>query len=185
MRQELLRELLMVLMSKGIDISDIKDNFIIVMDKYEITLRETQIALVQEDRNEMLLKKFLIAKKTKGCTSRTIQFYNNSIRFALNRINKTVDDITAEDINLYTAQRLVRDKVSKTSVGNEQRCISSFFGWLYKEEYIRHNPMSKVEKMKKVKIKKVALTEMEIERIRDACETKRDKAIVELLLSSR
>jgi site-specific recombinase XerD len=187
MRQELLRELLMILISNGMDDTDIniiKDNFIIAMDRYEITPRETQIALLQEDRNEMLIKKFLAAKKTRGCTNRTIKYYNGQIRFILNTINKTVDDITADDINLYTAQRLVRDKVTKTSVGNEQRVISSFFGWLFREEYIKHDPMTKVDRMKNVKSKKKALTEMEVERIRDACKNNKDKAVIELLLST-
>jgi site-specific recombinase XerD len=132
----------------------------------------------------VLIKKFLAAKKTSGCTNRTIKYYNGQIKFILNTINKTVDDITADDITLYTAQRLVKDKVSKTSAGNEQRVISSFLGWLFKEEYIKHNPMAKVDRMKNVKTKKKALTEMEVERIRDACENNKDKAVIELLLST-
>lgn len=50
----------------------------------------------------------------------------------LERMEKTVDDITADDIRYYMAVRLRRDKVSKTTIGNEIRNLGSFldgFTW--------------------------------------------------------
>ena len=150
----------------------------------EIIKRCTEIAPVQVDRNEMLLKRFLVAKQVKGCTKRTLQFYAVSIKSMLERMEKTVDDITADDIRYYMAVRLRRDKVSKTTIGNEIRNLGSFFGWLYMEEEIRKNPMLKIDRIKQRKTKKEALTELEIEKLRAAADGEREKMLIELLLST-
>lgn len=163
---------------------DLRNRLYIMLDKYEITQRETGIALLQEDRNEYLLKKFIIGKTVKGCTKRTLQFYRYTINFVLNYIKKTVDDITSEDIRLYMAKRLYQDKVTKTSVGNEIRAMSSFFSYIFNEELIDKNPMQRIEKIKKEKTKKEAFTELELEKMRAELKTNREKAIFEVLLST-
>ena len=163
---------------------DLRNRLYIMLDKYEITQRETGIALLQEDRNEYLLKKFIIGKTVKGCTKRTLQFYRYTINFVLNYIKKKVDDITSEEIRLYMAKRLYQDKVTKTSVGNEIRAMSSFFSYIFNEELIDKNPMQRIEKIKKEKTKKEAFTELELEKMRAELKTNREKAIFEVLLST-
>ena len=165
-------------------LEDLKAHLYIQLNDYEITSRCTEIVELKEDRNEYLLKNFLIAKSVKGCTKRTIQYYGRNIPFILRKIGKTVDDITPEDLRLYMALRLRRDHVSKTTVGNEMRNMSSFFDWLYKEELIKKNPMYRVEKIKAEKTKKEALTEMEIEKLREAALGIRERMLVELFLST-
>lgn len=161
-----------------------KSRLYMLLNDYEITSRTTEIALLREDRNDELLKRFVVAKTVKGLTKRTIRYYTMSIRFFLNRVGKTIDDITADDIRMYMAVRLERDKVSKVTLGNELRCVSSMFTWLQEQEILLRNPMGKVEKLKKEKTKKTALTEMEVELIRGACKGRRETFIIELLLST-
>ena len=161
-----------------------KSRLYMLLNDYEITSRTTEIALLREDRNEKLLKRFIIAKTVKGLTKRTIQYYTQSIRFFLERVGKTIDDITADDIRMYMAVRLERDRVSKVTLGNELRCVSSMFTWLQEQEILLRNPMGKVEKLKKEKTKKTALTEYEVELIRGACKGRRETFIIELLLST-
>lgn len=183
-REEVVNALAMWAAKHGVDVAEAKIDFYMILNNVEITNRCTEIAELCEDRNEMLFRKFIIAKQVKGCTPRTIQFYSLELKRILQDIGKTVDDITADDIRFYIAVRLKRDKVSKTTVGNETRVLASFFSWLYAEEIIRRNPMSKVDRIKKEKTKKEALTEMEIEKLRIAAQGEREKAIIELLLST-
>lgn len=163
---------------------DVRNRLYIMLDKYEISKRETAVALLHEDRNEYLLKSFIVAKTVKGCTQRTLHHYKQTVVFFVNYIGKTIDDITTEDIRLYIAKRLYQDKVSKTTAGNEIRNLKSFFGYLYTEELIPKNPMLRIETIKKDKTKKEAFTEMELERMRSYIETKRERAIFEILLST-
>lgn len=58
-----------------------KSRLYMLLNDYEITSRTTEIALLREDRNEELLKRFVVAKTVKGLTKRTIRYYTMSIRF--------------------------------------------------------------------------------------------------------
>lgn len=183
-RESLINDICQYLLDFVPDIADVKSELYILLNNYEITNRCTDLAELHEDRNEYLLKNFLVAKSVKGCSSRTLCFYRTSISKILTSIGKTVDDITSDDIRYYMAVRQRRDKVSKVTIGNEIRALSSFFNWSYAEEIIRKNPMAKIERIKKDKTKKEALTEMEIEYLRLAAQTEQQKAILEILLST-
>lgn len=183
-REDVINSLCLWASEHGINVQEAKFDLYMLLNNVEITSRCTEIAEVRGDRNEMLLKKFLLAKQVKGCTQRTLEFYRCSIIAVLRQIGKTVDDITADDIRIYMAIRLRRDRVTKTTVANEIRSVSSFFTWLYVEEIIKRNPMAKVDRIKQEKTKKEALTEMEIEKLRASVITEREKAIIELLLST-
>lgn len=184
-REELINNLCLYMQSKTNEtMLDIKNGLYMLLEPYEILPRTTEVAILKEDRNEYLLKNFLIAKKVKGCTERTLRYYAESVKKILEIIGKTVDDITTEDIRYYIAIRLQRDKVTKTTIGNEIRNLGSFFNWLYAEEIIKKNPMAKIDRIKQEKTKKEALTEMEIEMLRAAADGEREKLVIELLLST-
>ena len=165
-------------------IAEIKSAMYLLLNDFEITSRSTELAEVQTDRNEYLMKKFLIAKKVKGCTERTLTYYGKELNSIMREIGKTVDDITTDNIRYYMAIRQRRDKVSKVTIQNEIRVLSSFFGWLYAEEIIKTNPMFRIDKIKTEKTKKEALTEMEVEKIRMIARDEREKMIIEVLLST-
>lgn len=183
-REDVINKLAIWALNHGIDAKEAKYDFYMLLNDVELTSRCTAVAEVQEDRNDYLLKKFLVAKQVKGCTPRTLVYYRKTIKMILERIGKTVDDITADDIRYYMALRLRKDKVTKTTVGNEIRNFGSFFGWLYIEEIIRRNPMAKIDRIKIEKTKKKAFTELEIEKLRLVAEGEREQMIIEVLLST-
>lgn len=167
-----------------INMQELKNILYVTTGKYEITTRSTELALVDEDKNRIALERFITSKKVSGRTDKTLKAYYESCKKILLDMNKTYTDITSDDIRFYIAKRLTRDKVKKVTVSNEIRNFSSFLTWLYNEEYISKNPMLKVETIKQAKTKKVALTEMEIEQLRSAAKDEREKAVIEMLLST-
>ena len=181
-REELRQKLCMMLIGRGINDAEIEIDAI--LGEYEVQDRTTEIAIRSEDRNEYLFKKFLTAKIVKGCTDRTIDFYKKYLVFIFDRIHKTVDEVTTDDIRYYLAIRQKRDGITKTTANNELRVLSSFYQYLQSEEIILKNPVQKIEKIKERKKKKNAFTELEIEKIRDATKNYREKAIVDILLST-
>ncbi len=182
-REELYQELSLLLLEQGC-MAEIKDRLYILLSAYEITLRTTEIALLEEDRNEYLLKKFIVAKMVKGCTQRTVGYYQKELTGILQQIGKTVDDICADDIRLYLAKRMAVDKVTKVTADNELRCLRTFFQYLITEELVKKNPVARVDRIKAEKTHKEAFTEFEIEQLRDAAADEREAAILELLLST-
>ena len=184
MRQELTEKIMMCLMGRGINEPDIAQDITIILSDYDITARETAVAVRNQDINQHCLKKFLIAKTVKGCSDRTIEQYETQINRILNEIGKSVSEITSDDIRLYIALRERRDKCTKTTVDNERRYLSSFFKFLVNEEMIEKDPTARIGQIKMEKKKKPAFKELEVEKIRNACTNAFETAAVEMMLST-
>ena len=162
----------------------LKNIIMLKLDDYDIKKKEKALTKYDGGEYEYLVKKFLITKKVQGCTENTIRNYGKEIPKILKKINKSVKEITSDDILLYIANRDIKDKVSKATQDNELRYLRTFFAFLIEEEYITKNPCLKIKAIKCPKKKKKAFTQLEIERIRNACKNFKEKAIVETLLST-
>lgn len=184
MREELITRIINTLSKYNIPVQDLRLDLDIALADFEITSRCTELMVMDESANEAILRRFLAAKLASGRTERTLEYYRNTIRAFLGKVDKNYDQITSDDIRLYIALRIKQDGVSKVTANNERRNVSAFYQWLQKEEILLRNPMAKVEGIKLQKVKKKAFEEIEMERIRDACRTNRERAIIEVLSST-
>ena len=186
MRKQLTDELIIALMPyvQPAEADDAAMAITMVLNNYNISQEERSLALYQSDETEIVFRRFLAAKIAKGCSSRTVGYYKDTVSKALRIIGKPYDQITADDIRYYLAMRVQKDGITKTTANNERRNLSAFYQWLQKEEILLKNPMNKVEVMKETKKKKKAFTQMEVERIRDSCKSTKEAAIIEVLLST-
>lgn len=166
------------------DISDVRMRITMALSKYDIKKAVTDIVPYQGDANDEILKRFLIAKTAAGRSKRTLHYYKDTISKSLTMIGKPYTQVTANDVRIYLALRVGRDGVSKACANNERRNLSAFYSWLQKEEILLKNPMNKVEAIKEPKKKKKAFTNMELEKIRFACQNAYERALVETLIST-
>lgn len=155
----------------------------IAFQDYSITKKSTELTEYVPDSNDILIKKFLVVKKIKGCTDRTLYYYQKELPRILERIGKNALEVKVDDIRLWIALRL-RDGISATTIGNEKRVLSSFFTWLHGEDIIHKNPMVAIDTMKQRKTQKEAFKDDEVVAMRNQLTTSREKAIFELLLST-
>lgn len=169
---------------KDLSGNDLKLRISMVLADYDISKSERSLIKYEGDINELILMRFLSAKIAQGCSKRTVSYYKSSVTLSLEQIGKPYNEVTADDIRLYLAKRIYKDKVSKTTVNNERRNLSAFYSWLQREEILLKNPLAKVDAVKVTKTKKKAFEQMEIERIRDACKSRRETAMIEVLLST-
>lgn len=183
-RDNLKHQLFNILVDAGCMNEDIKSRIIIEMDKYEITERCTDIVPTPYEQNEKLLQKFSVAKAVAGSSKKTIFQYIYTVRKLIHRCNKALIDINSDDISLYLAYRKAYDGVTDTTIANERKNISAFFSWLERTDEIPSNPVRKIDRIKVPKIHKKAFNDIEVERIRCACKTLKEKAVVEMLLST-
>lgn len=149
-----------------------------------ISKAETALSTEFAISNEEYMRRFLALKTVKGCTERTVRYYRMTLQKFFLMICKPVPNIEANDIRAYLAVRERRDGVSKTTLDNELRNLRSFFHTMLAEEYIAKDPTLKIDKIKAPKKVKKPFTELELEKIRAACKTEKQRAIVELLYST-
>lgn len=151
-----------------------------------IRIQDTDVAVYEENLNDEALRMFFVAKNIQGCTQRTLKYYRDVIKAFLRFLNyKPVNQITANDIRYYLAVKKERDGNNDTNINNIRRVLSSFFGWLYEEEYIAKNPILKIKKIRVERRVKKPFKDVEIEKLRyEAASDVRLLAILEVLLST-
>ena len=69
----------------------------------------------------------------------------------MKKISKDVVQITTEDLRIYLDEYQTESKISKVTVDNIRRILSSFFSWLEDEDYVVKSPVRRIHKVKTCK----------------------------------
>lgn len=147
------------------------------------TLRQT-LGLRQPESSQDLLALFLTAKGVEGCSPQTIEYYEATLRHMDKSLAKPYTQIESDDLRRYLSDYETERGSSKVTIDNIRRIMSSFFSWLEDEDYIVKSPVRRIHRVKTAQITKETLSDEELETLRDACESKRDLAVVDLLAST-
>lgn len=161
----------------------IREAALIALEEFEVDRKSVNIVPYSSIDID-IYKMFLVAKKVEGCTERTLQYYGDELKKFREGIGKPIPEIKTDDIRLYIAKLAIERGVSAVTQNNVLRILRSFFGWCTAEEYVPRNPTLKMKKIKTPKRIKKAFSEMEIEKIRNAARDKRERAVIEVLLST-
>ena len=101
-----------------------------------------------EEDNVELLEKFISAKRLEGRSDGTLNYYQFTIEKMFEDIGKNIRAITTEDLRDYLSQYYTEKEVSKVTIDNIRRNLSSFFAWLEDENYIYKSPFRRIRKIK-------------------------------------
>ena len=153
------------------------------MADYDIKKRETGLIVYDGGQTAYCINRFIIAKRVAGCTDRTCKSYARTLEMVFRFIGKTPIETAHTDIQKYLASLIVRN-TSKSWQQTVHHTLSSFFAWMTREELIPKNIMFKVDPVKCQPPHKASFTDMDVEKIRAACKTRRETALVEVLLST-
>lgn len=137
-----------------------------------------------EQTDEMLVDSFIAAKRLEGCSERTLTFYKNTIEKMLVAVAKNIKAITTEDLRGYLSGYQNGNAVSKVTIDNIRRNLSSFFSWLEDENYILKSPVRRIHRVKAMTSVKETYTDEDLERLRDGCTELRDLAMIDILAST-
>lgn len=148
-----------------------------------ITLRRV-LGPKQTEPGQDLLALFLTAKEVEGCSPKTIAYYEATLRHMNTALAKPYTQVESDDLRRYLNDYEVKRGSSKVTIDNIRRIMSSFFSWLEDEDYIVKSPVRRIRRVKTAQVTKEVLSDEELEVLRDACESKRDLAIVDLLAST-
>ena len=152
-----------------------------ILKDYSITKESDE---QRSDLNRRI-KYYLGAKRIDGLSDKTLGNYRCNLEMFAARVNKSAAKVTTDDIRGYISYLDETRHLKDTSLQTHINTLRAFFGWLHTEEKIKKNPMSKIKSLKlDKKGARQALTVEELERLRDACQGYREKALVEFLVSS-
>lgn len=182
-KDEIINKIVNMLYS-DIDLDNFKEQLYLLFYNYEISDKCTDLVAQNQDIDTKAIQNFFVTKKVEGASDKTLTYYSYVIRKFLSKVSKSIVDITKDDIKYYIAYRSMNDNISKCTQDNELRVLKSFFAWLTAEDFIPKNPALNIKAIKQDQIIKTAFTEIELEKLRRSCKSKRDLALVDFLYST-
>lgn len=154
-----------------------------VASDYEITQKSTEL-IVYEGGFPRIAEIYLQSKLLEGISKETERLYRGRLRIFFENVQKLPEQITTNDIRRFLATYKMQTDITDRSLDKFRQIINVFFEWLKEEEYIEKNPCKNIKEIKYEVTPRKALTRMELEKLRRACKTKRELAIVDTLYST-
>lgn len=164
----------------------VQDTLTIELERVELIERTTEVSTLREDP-EMILKRFVATKRIEGKAESTLKRYLYELRQLLDFLNKPLADITTNDLRFYLSYRRQNKKLKQLSnrtLDGMRRIYSSFFGWLAAEKIIMHDPTKALQAIKYKKTVRKPFTQVELQKLREACDSLRDLALIDWLYAT-
>ena len=159
------------------------DKITLVLNDYELMERCTELITV-DPTNEKLLKRYCACLMVDGKSEKTIYQYRRTlIRLSDFFREKPYTEMGVYDIRYYFACEKERG-VSNVTLENTRANISAFYQWMTLEDLIPKNPMLLVNKISCPDEIKLPFSEVEIDSLKSACKTLKERALIEMLLST-
>lgn len=150
---------------------------------FDVSRKETALS-TYVDPIPMLVKTYIIVKKTEGRSDGTLQNYARVLKDFFLWVRKQPEEVNANDIRMYLYNYQQHHHISERTLDKYRETICWFFGWCHAEEYLSRNPARPVKAIKYESKERQALSQMDLEYLRMACKTKRDRAMIEVLYST-
>ncbi|MCM3413506.1 site-specific tyrosine recombinase/integron integrase [Metabacillus litoralis] len=161
-----------------IDVVKTKNKLSQVISPYHVQLVENDE--VHPDLHEKI-KLFLSSKKIEGLSKNTLASYKLELRIFSEQVKKRTNEISTADIRVFLGSF---EHLKMSSVSRKLSVLKSFFGWLTFEELLDRDPTAKLKPPKKEKRLPKALNIEELEMLREACKTNRQRALIEVLYAT-
>ncbi len=158
----------------------IENQLVSTLDEYEVIKKSTEVAAIGPDLDKEL-KEYLVTMKIEKLADTTIKLYKYQLTRFIYAVGKPINEISATDIKLYLYRCQEQSNIKDITVNNIKNCISTFFTWLYNNEYIDKNPCKNIRSIKCETNTRHSLSLDEMELLRLACRSNRESAMLEFL----
>lgn len=166
-------------------LNKLKESLIINFEGVEFIIKTDELKHQEElNENQNMIDSFISSKQVEGCSERTIKYYKEIIEKFVNNFDKSIKQISTNEIRNYLSNYKDNSSCGSTTIDNIRRVLSSFFSWLEDEDYIIKSPVRRIHKIKTAVVVKEVLTDENLEILRDECENIRDLSLIELLIST-
>jgi integrase/recombinase XerD len=165
----------------GINLSELRVLLDDTVDLYDIKLKE---GISSSSDLPEKIDTYLRCRALDGLSKSTISNYRYHLSRFATFVDKRVSTITVNDIRAFLSDLSETRHVKSTTLEGEKSILKAFFSWLEDEEYIKKSPARKIRPTKVEKRTRKSLSLEELELIRDACITDRERCMLELFYST-
>ena len=141
-----------------------------------------KITAADPDKDD-LLAAYISAMQIQGRSEKTIERYKYLIGRLMAAVSVPTREVTVYHIRRYLSDEKARGIADRTLESTRQ-VYSAYFNWLQREGLITQNPTANLGAIKCPKKVKTTYSDVDIEQLKFACESIRDRAIISFLLST-
>ena len=143
-----------------------------VLSGYDISIIQTD-----EPGHDYALEAYLDAMRVEGRSEKTLRRYRYVLGRLFGACGTNTRSITVYHIRKFFADEKARG-IAESTLRSFQEVFNAYFGWCLREGLIAKTPMANIGAIKCQKKVRKAFSEVEIEKLKMHCRSKRDKAIV-------
>lgn len=130
-----------------------------------------------------LLAAYISAMQIQGRSEKTLARYKYLICRLMDAVSVPTREVTVYHIRRYLADEKARG-ISDSTLEGTRQVYSAYFNWLQREGLLAQNPTANLGAIKCPKKQKATYSEVDIEQLKFACASVRDRAIISFLLST-
>ena len=164
------------------DIDKISGLLMMALADYHVDKETREIAIL-DDYNDKVLNTYSNCLRIEGKSDKTVIAYRRELRKLGDTLHKNYCDMGTYDLRYYLAMMKARN-VTNTTLENSRAYMSAFFKWLEIERFIEKNPMAPIKPIKTNPKKETPFLGSEIDSLRFACQNTKERALIEVALSS-
>ena len=185
MREHFVNEFMAVLSNKLTEdaLSIVYQSLTLFVSNYEISERNTEVVPYTGYLPECY-ETYFVTRKIEGMSMKSLELYNLVLKDFFFKLNKEISKISTNDIRVYLYKNQQERNLSNSTLDTKRTIIHAFFEWAANEGYIGSNPCRNIKPIKYERPKRKPLTGIELEKVRNACDNMKDKALLELFYST-
>lgn len=164
-------------------LSTIREELFVFTNDYEINKRCTDVVPYTGYLPDCY-KVYVVTMKIEGMSDESLKSYHLILNDFFKCMNKDISLVTTNDIRVYLYNVQKTRNISNRTLDNRRSIIHAFLEWACNEDYIPRNPCRSIKPIKYEQKERGSLTSMELEQVRDACSTLREKAMIEFFYST-
>ena len=153
-----------------------------VLADYSVDRAVTEL-VPYDDTNDRILKRYIACLYIDGKSEGTIKQYRRTARKLAMASGKRFTDMGAYDIRAYLAGEKARG-ISNATLETTRANLSAFFQWMTVEDMIGKNPCMAIKPIKVKEEIRFAFSSVEMDLMRSACKSQKERALIEFLASS-
>lgn len=162
------------------DMSALRNKIVSELSKYEVSEKSMELATM-DTASDALIKLYLGTCKVEGKSMNTIKTYSWILQKFKEEIRVPMTDVNAFEIRAWLLEK--QEEVCLRTCENYRSYLSSFYVWASNEGILANNPMAKIKPIKYEEVKRKAFSDIELDSLRAACVSLRERAELEVFLS--
>ena len=140
--------------------------------------------LIVSDGLPEAVRLYIATKSIENVKKGTLYNYTADLRNFFQKVAKPVNSVEASDVRLYLAWYKTSRNVKDSTLDRIRIALKGFFTWCVDEDIIKKNPLRHVQPIRCADPERLPMTALELEKVRNACRSLREKALVDFLYST-